>query len=133
MTVNNFLNRSAFLAPTPRRYGEFIWPGRGVVRFRNMTDLEKSRFEVVLQKEGGGISEARLLDMRCRFIAATCVGDDNELLFSKADVPSLMELDGAIIGRLFDSIRRHCGYDENDLESLVKNSSGTPGDDSQSA
>ena len=127
------LDRASFLAPTSRRFGEFLWPGRGVVRYRNLTELERSRFEVVLQKEGGGISEARLVDMRCRLIAAAVVGPEGELLFSKADVQSLMELDGAIIGKLYDAIRAHCGYDEGDLEALVKNSSGTPAEDSLSA
>lgn len=129
-----YMDRAALLRPHPRRYGLFDWPGGGVVCYRNLTELEKAKFENALTNEKGGFIEARYLDMRARLIAS-CLVDrpDGKLIFTKADVPAILEWDSAITAALFDAIRKHCGWDKDDLENLVKNSAETQPECSPSA
>jgi len=128
--MSNTVSQEDLLAMTKRRYDYVNVSGGKQVRIQSLSELEKSDFETeLMKKKGEGLSLARLRHARQRLIALTAVNDEGALLFN-GDATGLNDVDGAITALIYDRARSHCGFEKDDIENLVKNSEGTPAEDS---
>lgn len=125
------LTRDQLLAPDPVRHHQFSC-GAVDVRIRNLTEGEKSKFENSILTSKGSLSVSKLDLARCRLIALCVVDAQGRRLLSDADAEALLEKDGALTARIYDECRKHCGFDEDDIETLAKNSDRIAGGSSQS-
>jgi hypothetical protein len=116
--------RDALLARNKRRYkksevdigsnGEAVY-----LRWRNLSEMEKSSFEQVAASNDKMRSRSARLNLRLRVIVACAVDDDGKMIFCDADIPRLQEIDGSITQSLSDEAMMHVGWTENDMEQLV--------------
>jgi len=91
-------------------------------RIRNLTEAEKSDFEASVLNAEAKYSLGRIRQQRRRLICLCLVDDHNQPLLRPEDSEQLRTIDGAVTSRLYDACREHCGFEEGDLEELVKNS-----------
>ena len=109
--------RDALLSCTGKRYKTAEVAGM-VFRFQNLTERAKGNFEKKILNNKGGVNiEARKL-----LIIATLVDDEGAKLLENNDLNKLDDLDGNITGRLFEIASAHCGFGEDEVDELEKNS-----------
>ena len=124
------VSRDAFLKPAQRRYREVDIDGFGVVRIQSLTEREWATFEMSAVATKGGIIRKRVEDARRRLLALCVVDAAGNRLLADVDVPQLANLDGAVAAKLFDACQKHCGFEDNEIEDMVKNSEAITVDDS---
>lgn len=122
--------REALISRAKRRYTHVDLPDGTRARLRNLTEREKSQFEADLLTDRGSLRKNRLEDAKRRLIVQTVVDAAGDLVLQPGDVKLLEEQDGALTSALYDAARKHCGFDVDDLEGLVKNSAGIHADGS---
>lgn len=71
-----------------------------------------------------------LEDARARLAARCMVDEDDERLFSDADVKALGQKSAVALQRVYEVARKLSGLSESDMEELVGNSSAGPGEGS---
>ncbi len=118
------LDRASFLSPAKRRFKYVALPDGRTVRIRNLTEAERSSFEGSILTSKGDFSLSKIKLQRRRLICLCLVDDEGNRLLTDADADSaaFREMDGAVTGVLYDECRKWCGFDEGDLDELVKNS-----------
>jgi len=126
MSDKQVVGREAFMKPTVRRYRNIDIDGFGLVRIQSLNEREWAEFEMSAVASKGGIIRKRVEDARRRLIALCVVDEEGHRILSNADVPSLENLDGSVAAHLFDACQKHCGFEDNEIEDLVKNSEGIP-------
>ena len=126
--MTDLVGREAFMKPAERRYQTVDISGFGTVRIQSLNEKEWAEFEMSAVASKGGIIRKRVEDARRRLIALCVVDGDGNRLLSNADVPSLENLDGSVAAHLFDVCQKHCGFEDNEIEDLVKNSDRIPDD-----
>ena len=126
--MTDLVGREAFMKPAERRYQTVDINGFGAVRIQSLNEKEWAEFEMSAVASKGGIIRKRVEDARRRLIALCVVDEAGNRLLSNADVPSLENLDGSVAAHLFDTCQKHCGFEDNEIEDLVKNSDGIPDD-----
>lgn len=127
-----FLSREGLLGLTEPRYlDETIYGHK--FRIRNLTEKEKSDYEASVLSSEGKYSVAKIKRQRRRLIVLCLCDANNAPLMKEGDEEKLRPVDGAITSRLYDVCREHCGFEEGDIEALVKNSGETRAVDSLSA
>lgn len=124
--MSSYAGRDALLALTKRRFADVQLPGGETVRIRSLTERERSKYESETLTKKGDLNQSKLADAKRRLIAlCICDGEGNTILQAD-DVKALEDVDSAVTQTLYDAIRLHCGFDQRDVEELVKNSGGTP-------
>jgi len=113
--------REQLLGLTQRRYRTVEVAGLHF-RIRNLTEAEKSDFEASVLNSEAKYSLGKIRQQPRRLIGLCLVDDRNEPLLRPDDTEQLRAIDGAVTSRLYDACREHCGFEEGDLEELVKNS-----------
>ena len=126
--VTELVGREAFMKPAERRYRNVNIDEFGTVRIQSLNEKEWAEFEMSAVASKGGIIRKRVEDARRRLIALCVVDESGNRLLSNADVPSLENLDGSVAAHLFDVCQKHCGFEDNEIEDLVKNSDRIPDD-----
>ena len=124
--MSNFLGRDQLLAKTKRRFSEVTLPDGDTVRIRSLTERERSKYESETLNKKGELNQVKLADAKRRLIALCVVDSDGNAILSADDVRALEEVDSAVTQSLYDAIRQHCGFDQRDVEELVKNSDAAP-------
>lgn len=125
------ITREQLLGLTARRY-DTVHVGGFEFRIRNLSEDEKSEFEASVLNSKGDYSLAKVKRQRRRLIVLCLVDDAGDQLLRPGDELHLGPIDGAVTHQLYDACRKHCGFEEGDLEELVKNSVGSRGGDSLS-
>jgi hypothetical protein len=113
--------REQLLGLTSRRYKTVPIAGLKF-RIRNLSEAEKSDFEASVLNSEAKYSLSKIRQQRRRLICLCLVNDHNEPLLKPEDSEQLKAIDGLVTSKLYDECREHCGFEENDLEELVKNS-----------
>ena len=129
---NGFLSRDALLKRTERVIAEVEIPGAGKVRIRSLTEGERARYEASLQDRQGRLDSKKSQQLRARLIALCLVDAKGHCEFHEADIPKLMKIDCRTSVAIHQACAKHNGFDDEDLELMVKNSEETDGDDSPS-
>lgn len=124
--MSSFLGRDQLLAKTKRRFSEATLPDGDKVRIRSLTERERSKYESETLNKKGELNQAKLADAKRRLIAICVCDSEGNTILTADDVRSLEEVDSAVTQTLYDAIRQHCGFDQRDVEELVKNSEGAP-------
>jgi len=116
------IDKATLLTKTKRRYKVIKFQG-DVFTFQNMSELEKSDYEVKIQtsKDFGFEKAKRLL------ICRTLVDENNLRVFADSDITLLEPLDGRITSVLYATASDHCGYDSSEVEDIIKNSETAAG------
>jgi len=97
-------------------------------RIRSLSEAEKSEFETSILSSEGKYSLAKIKRQRRRLIAICLVDQSGGQLLKGDDQNALKDVDGLVTSRLYDACREHCGFEEGDIEGLVKNSDKIPDD-----
>ena len=112
------ISRDGFLAKKNRRY-ETIKLDGDEYRIQNLTEKERASFELSLQDKKGNLSFEK---SRRSLLVRVLVDDNGNRLFADGEESLLEPLDGRITAAIYDAANRHCGYDRDEIETLVKNS-----------
>ena len=86
--------------------------------FQNMTEREKSEFERSILNKKGGVN----VDARKRLLVYTLVDEDQNTMLDMSDLKSLDDLDGQLVQKLFEVASKHCGFGDDEIDELEKNS-----------
>ncbi len=113
-------SRESLLNRTNRRYTEVTVDGVKY-RIQSLTEGEKSRYENSITNSKGSVK----LQARMQLLIATVVDDEGNRLFPSDDYSAMAQVDGALTGKLFNEAIEHCGFQEADIDELVKNSEAT--------
>lgn len=125
---NGYATREALFATPPvRRYTEVEVEGYGKWRCRSLNASEANEHENARWGKDGKINRAAVNSADCRLIAISYVSPkNNDLLFSREDVPRLMEMDAALINALAMAAVKLNGGLTVTIEDAEKNSEQTP-------
>lgn len=117
-------NASQFFATAvDRRFKVVTLPSGRQVRIRSLRESEKARFEASVLTRKGEFSINKIREQRARLIIECVVDQEGRPLFSEEHLAELLQQDGAEMARLYDECRTFCGFDEDAIEELAKNSS----------
>tara|TARA_Y100001973_G_C5201282_1_gene337863 strand:- start:3308 stop:3592 length:285 start_codon:yes stop_codon:yes gene_type:complete len=83
-----------------------------------MTEREKSEFERSILNKKGGVN----VDARKRLLVYTLVDEDQNTMLDMSDLKSLDDLDGQLVQKLFEVAQKHCGFGDDEVDELEKNS-----------
>jgi hypothetical protein len=131
MSENGYANRDAILGLTKRRFCDFEIDGVKF-RLRSLMESERSNYELSILSKKGVPDKIRMANAKARFLVLVLVDADGNTIFGEEDIPKLMGLDSRYTQTLWDEARKHCGMEDEDMESLVKNSGSVPAEGSPS-
>lgn len=118
-----YADKSALTGSTKRRFRDVTIPETGdTFRLRSLSDRERSKYETDTLTKSGKVNTHRVEDSKRRLLVLTLVDAEGNRLFRDNETDQLADVDGLLIGRLFDAAREHCGFEEGDVEELAKNS-----------
>ncbi len=122
--ATNLTTRNELLGLTKRRFKTIDIPELDLTfRIQSLTEREKSEYETaLLTKTGRGVSRERLTDAARRLMVLCLVDDDNNRLLESGDVSALSQLDAIVAAKIYNECQTHCGFGEEDIEQIVKNS-----------
>lgn len=131
VTTDPLIDRESLLGAQAcrRRYAVIDTP-IGRVRLRSLNERERSRFETDIVSDDLDADRERMIDAKRRLIVLTVVDAEGNPILDDEDVVGLGDVDGALIGELFDAAQKLSGFKRGDIETLAKNSRGGRGDDS---
>ncbi len=125
--------RDALLGTWQRRFKEVPLPNGVTVRIRSVNEAERQAWEAALYNKKHEMIASRANEIRLRYIVLCVVDDHGDPLFTTEDIPALAsKLDSGLVMFLSNEIRKHCGWDDTDVEALAKNYGTTLGGDSPS-
>lgn len=105
----------------------------GTVRVRGLTAAQRDQVEAKAVGARGANVQLNLIGMRAHMASIAIVDDNNQPIFTQADVKALGEKSGAALDRVFEVVTRLSGMTDNDVEELTKNSEADQSDDLPSA
>lgn len=121
--------RDELFSLTSRRYLQFPLPFSGKnVRIRSLLETEKEGYEAAMLSTKGGLSLAALKEARRRLIVLTLVDATGNQILTDADTPKLKTLDGGDLAAIYDAAMQHCGFKQDEIEALIKNSGNVRAD-----
>jgi len=118
--------REKLLALNQRRYLELTVPDLGPWRIQNLTETERIRYEDAIWQYDKKGKLINTLYQRAKRVLLVMVSVDAEgkLIFTMDDVDQMADLDSRVVNVIFDAARKHCGFDNAEIESLIKTSGG---------
>ena len=123
--MSNRASKESLLGAIHRRYIDVAIPQFehiGTFRIRSLTERERSKYEADCLTAKGVFSKAKLEKQKQRLLILCLVDEEGNQLFSEADMAQMEQLDSLVTGYLFNQCAKHCGFSEEDIESLEKNS-----------
>jgi hypothetical protein len=103
------------------------WGGK--VRVRGLTGAERDAFEQSIMEQRGRDMSLNLRNIRAKLVALSVVDEQNNRVFSDADVKALGQKSAVALQRVFEVAQRLSGLRNEDVEELAKNSeNGQSGD-----
>lgn len=124
----NLSTREELLGSFQRRFRDVPLPDGRSVRIRNLSELERGRLIEAprLNAPDDAARRKAIREEPSRWIIACVVGESGDPLFTKDDVPELMQLDSATSRAIYVAAQEHVGSIPA-VEELEKNSDGTSG------
>jgi len=105
----------------------------GTVLVRGLTGKERDLFEAMLMERRGKKLIPNMANIRAKLIACCCVDDDGTRLFTDQDAEALGDKSGAALDRVYEVAARLSGMRDEDIEELVGDFGGNPGNGSSSS
>ena len=101
----------------------FVKEWKGSVIIRGLTASERDSFEAEIFTGEGKNRKFNYKDLRARLLSLTiCNGNNDERLFTDADIVALGKKSGRVTDKLFAIAQRLSGIGQMDLDELLKNS-----------
>lgn len=122
------LNKSQILEATDLGFEEVEVPEwGGSVRVRMMTGSERDTFETEIYELKG--EEVKFIrdNFRARLLVRTIADENNDRLFTDADIMALGKKSAKALDRLFATAQKLNGITAADREEMLKNSGGGDG------
>ncbi len=119
--MSELFDPKSLLGATVRRFATVPIEGVGKVRFRSLTELERSRMEASIRDKRGQVSGSKMLDLKCRMIVETVVDDNGNPVYSNSDIERIRQQDSKITNAIAEAAQAHVGISDEDLEDLEKN------------
>lgn len=92
-------------------------------RMRSLSAGEKNDYERgAWNAEHTQLVEERVKLQKVRLIALCLVDREGNLIFDEDQIPELLELDAGLTDAVFVEVSRHVGFQDGEVEDLVKNS-----------
>lgn len=91
------------------------------MRIRSLTEYERNRLESKHWDKSGKVDPTKVLDVKCNWIIACVVDENDNLMFSEHDVEELRRVDSAVIDAAFTAVMEHVGVASEDVQELVGN------------
>lgn len=117
------ISREKLLSQNAKRYVDKIIFGEQY-RIQSLSEREKADYEIKLQDKKSGMSTKKA---RALFLCRVLVDESGKRLLGDIDVDAVGEIDGRIASAIYATALDHNGYEETDIEDLVKNSEGATG------
>ena len=128
------ITREQLLNPLPTRIEKVeIEEMGGHVFVKSLSEQQRTEFEMSLMKGNGNLSRKSLASGRRRLVALCVCDKDGNCLLTEDDAKRLAEQSAAVVDRLYAIAQQLCGLKDDDLETLVKNSTTSHADDSPTA
>ncbi len=116
--------KEQLLTRAKRRYTTVTITETGdTFRIQSLTEKEKSDYEATMMSKAGAISRDRLQDAYRRLFVLVVVDEAGNRMFSDGDLADLENVDSLVVARVFQVAHAFCGFEKNDIEDIVKNSS----------
>lgn len=111
---------SELLKASQRRYVEVpIAEVQTTFRLQSLTEGERSRFEASLVGKNGKATSIEAI--RRKLLVLCLVDGDGNRFLGDGDADKLLEIDGAVTGKLFDEASKLVGLGASDVEGLAGN------------
>lgn len=120
--TKTILNREQLLQKVQRRFRTVDLPDGDAVRIRSLTERERAELELLMFSKDGKVATKQLPAAKLKMICACVVGEDDQPYLTAADVSLLEEMDSGIIARIHSACLEHVGFEDAEVEELVKNS-----------
>jgi len=127
---NGLVTRDSLLQKAKRRFKLIDLADGTRCRIQSLTEGEKSAYEASILTARGRMNRTKFQEATGRLIVLVLVDNAGNRLLSVNDLPEVSKMDGAITAQIYNEARLHCGFEEGDIESLVKNSDEIHADDS---
>lgn len=116
------LNRETILSAQDVVYEEVEVPEwGGKVRVKALSGKERDEYESSLVSSRGKDMQVNLLNARAKLLCLCIVDENNNRLFSNADVEKLGEKSAAALDRIFKVAQKLSGLGEEDIKTLTEN------------
>jgi hypothetical protein len=102
----------------------------GSVRIKTLTGAERDQYEADSYKRVKGRQEANLANLRARLVAMVVVDENDQPMFTRADVMKLGQKSASALERVFNAAADLNGMSDADVEELSGNSAGDQSDGS---
>ena len=120
----NLTTKEQFFKRAQRRYTTVNIAETGDnFRVQSLTEKEKSDYEATMMSKAGAISRDRLQDAYRRLFVLVVVDEAGNRMFSDDDLAALENVDSLVVARVFQVAHAFCGFEKNDIEDIIKNSS----------
>ena len=122
-----FITRDQFLAaddlptvevPLPEAYGE-----GAVMLLRTLTGTERAKLE---NRYSGETARSDTGGFRAAILAAVCIEENGDLMFTQEDAAVLLEKNAATLETIVTAASELCGFTKKDVDQLAKNSDDSP-------
>lgn len=100
----------------------------GAVRVRALSGTERDKFEAAIVGDRKSRS-LKLDNLRARLVAMSIVDENNQRIFSDADIPWLGKKSAAALQRVYAVCQRLSGLSDAEAEELAGNSDAAPSGD----
>lgn len=128
------LTRENLLKKRPRRTKVINLPElEGEVTIRAMTEGERSRYEASFLTKDGKPQIRSIEAARRLLIVLTVIDEQGHPMLTEQDLTALAEQDASALSRIYNASRDLSGFEESDIEELVKNSAAPNADAPPSA
>lgn len=116
--------RDKLLALCDRRYCA-VQVGEDEFWIQSLTELERSNHELcTINQKSGNFDYRKLPEAKLRLLCSCLVdGNGGDRLFADAEWAQLQALDSRVVAKLYEASLQHCGWNDEEVEDLVKNSS----------
>jgi len=123
------LTREALLKPLPVDIEEVPIPEMGgSVWVKGMTVRERNIFERQFQSLKGERLQKRMSEIRQRMLVACVCDEKGEPMLTKHDIDEIGKQRADIVERLVTVAQRVCGWSDQDVDEMAKNSDETSED-----
>lgn len=115
--------------PSGRRYITIQLPiSQRYVRIQSLFEHEKEAYEGRMLSAKGGLSLAKVKEARRQLIVEVLVDKAGNRLMQNGHISKLSTMDGKDIAAIYEAAMDHCGFKNDEIENLVKNSGSVRAD-----
>lgn len=131
--MSKYLSRDAILQAQDIQREEVAVPEwGGTVLVRGLTGKERDGLEASMIEGKGKKANVNLANLRAKLVSRAIVDENNQRMFTDADIQALSGKSAAALNRVYEVAQRLSGITQEDVDELTKNSEAAQSEDSGS-